>query len=110
MKKTGKELPFYLVSTHCMVMSAFPDGVPEKQLETIAVILGGRLSCKNIAKVLEAGGYVVDGDGYYFAMAALADGHLEQNRQQKEAMVRLLHEHGLDDWLKEHELPGDEGI
>jgi hypothetical protein len=110
MKKAEKELPSYLVSTRCMLMSAFPDGVPEKHLEAVAVILGERLSYRNTAKVLEDGGYVADGDGYHLAMAALADAHLVQNKQRTKAMVRLLRKHGLCDWLKEHELPGDEEI
>lgn len=110
MKKAENELPSYLVSSRCMLKSAFVGGVSEKQLESVAVILSQLLSLRNVGKVLEACGYVTASDGYYFAMAALADAHLEQNRQRKKAVVKLLREHGLDDWLQEHELPGDEGI
>jgi len=106
----AKELPPYLTSTGNMLMSAFPGGLPEKHLESVAVILGEQLSYRNTAKVLEAGGYVADGDGYHLVMAALADAHLVQNRQRTKAIVTLLRKHGLDDWLKEHELPGDEEV
>ena len=108
MKKTEKELPPYLVSSRYMLKSAFPGGVPEEQLEAAAAILSERLSLRNIAKVLEACGYVSAGDGYYFAMAALVDAHQEQNRQRQTATVKLLREHGFDDWLKENEISGDE--
>ncbi|NNJ76904.1 MAG: hypothetical protein HKP56_17295 [Anderseniella sp.] len=110
MKKVEKELPPYLVSSRYMLKSAFPGGVSEEHLEAAAAILSERLSLRNIAKVLEACGYVSAGDGYHFAMAALADAHLEPNRQRKKVMVKLLREHGFDDWLQENELPGDQGI
>jgi len=108
LEASAKALPPYLTSTGNMLMSAFPDGVPEKHLEAVAAILGEQLSLRNTAEVLEACGCVSDGDGYYLAMAALADAHQEQNRQRQTATVKLLREHGFDDWLKENEISGDE--